>query len=167
MQPIKNGVKMKALGWKTLINLWPPFLASGIKITYLSDDFSVVRVRLRGHWFNKSASGAHYGGLLFSMVDAWPAFLLMRRLGKEFRIWDQKAQIEYLAQARGDITGEYRLNNELIDRIRQATTNGDKYLFDVDQDLLDSSRTLVARVSKTVYVRQRSRSFNTLKSERN
>jgi hypothetical protein len=40
---------------KLLLNIWPPFLFTGIKVTELSSDFRQAKVRLKMRAWDKSA----------------------------------------------------------------------------------------------------------------
>lgn len=46
---------------RRLLNLWPPYLAAGIRVLEIGEGFSHARVRLRRHWFNRNYFGTHFG----------------------------------------------------------------------------------------------------------
>jgi hypothetical protein len=47
----------RRLRW--LLNLWPPYLAAGIRVLEIGEGFSHARVRLRRHWFNRNYFDSH------------------------------------------------------------------------------------------------------------
>lgn len=51
------------------LNLWPPFLAAGIRVTRLSPGWRDARVELRMRPWNRNYVGTHFGGSLFAMTD--------------------------------------------------------------------------------------------------
>ena len=52
---------MNASQLRRFMNLWPPFLFSGIRVTAISADFRHVRVELRQRWYNRNYVGTHFG----------------------------------------------------------------------------------------------------------
>ena len=60
---------------KRMLNLYPPYLGAGVRITYLSEDWQELHVSMSLHWYNRNAVGTHFGGSLYSMVD--PNLMLM------------------------------------------------------------------------------------------
>ncbi|GAB3247925.1 hotdog family protein [Chitinimonas naiadis] len=146
---------MKASTFKRLINLWPPFLFTGIHATHISADYREVDCRLTLRWFNRNYVNTHFGGSLFAMTDAWYMLMLMPILGKDYFVWDQSAAIEFIAPARGVVTARFRLDDATLTTIREQTAGGEKYLPQFVVDIVDESNTVVARVNKTVYVRKK------------
>ena len=137
-----------------LFRVWPPFLFSGIRVTRLADDWSGARVELRPHWYNRNYVGTHFGGSLFAMTDPFWMILLMRRLGPDYRVWDQAAQIEFVKPGRGNVVAEFVLDERVVDEVREATAGGAKHLRWFETVVTDTQGDVVARVRKQVYVRR-------------
>jgi len=138
---------------RRLVNFWPPFFFTGIKATRITPDFREIDVTLKLRWFNKNYVGTQYGGNLVSMTDPWYMLMLMQNLGKDYYIWDKAASVEFISPGRTHVHTQYRLNDEIIERIREATATGEKYLPEFTVDILDDHGTLVARVKRRLYVR--------------
>jgi hypothetical protein len=51
------------------INLYPPYLGAGVRITRISDDFRDVEVEMPLRFYNRNYFGTHFGGSLYSMCD--------------------------------------------------------------------------------------------------
>jgi hypothetical protein len=79
---------MKANTFRHLINLWPPFLLTGIHATRVTADYREVDCELRQRWYNRNYVGTHFGGSLFSMTDPWYMLMLMHILGRDYLVWD-------------------------------------------------------------------------------
>jgi acyl-coenzyme A thioesterase PaaI-like protein len=146
---------MKASVMRRLLNLWPPFLFTGIRIARISPDFHQADVTLTLRWYNRNYVGTHFGGSLFAMTDAMYALMLAKILGKEYTIWDQSASIDFLTPGRGVVTARFRLDDAVIQEIRDKTAGGEKYLPQFVIDVTGEQGEIVARVVKTVYVRKR------------
>lgn len=146
---------MNASLLRRLINLWPPFLFSGIACTRLSADYREAEVRLRMRWYNRNYVGTHFGGSLFAMTDPWYMLLLLKRLGSGYRVWDQRAAIEFVAPGRATVRARFRLDDAALADIVDKTAGGEKYLPEFTVNVVDERGDLVARVRKTLYVRRK------------
>ena len=146
---------MNASRLRRLMNWWPPFLFSGIRVTSVSDDFRGVDVELRQHWYNRNYVGSHFGGSLFAMTDPFWMIMVLRNLGTDYLVWDQAAEIVFVKPGRGTVRCGFRLESDVLDEIRLATANGDKYRHWFAMDVIDGDGGIVARVRKQVYVRRK------------
>jgi acyl-coenzyme A thioesterase PaaI-like protein len=146
---------MKASRLRLLMNLWPPFLFSGIRVTRMDEDFGFVRVELRQHWFNRNYVGTHFGGSLFAMTDPFWMIMLIRRVGPEYLVWDQAADIRYVKPGRGTVAVEFELSPETVAGITAEAADGRKVLRWLPMQVRDANGDVVAEVRKQVYVRRK------------
>lgn len=146
---------MKAGTLRRFINLWPPFLCSGIQLRRLSDDYREVEVVLKQHWYNSNYVGVHFGGSLFAMTDGLHMIMLIRILGHDYYVWDQRASIDYIKPGRGTVKAWFRLDDATLATIREKTAGGEKYLPEFQIEITNASGEVVARVQKTLYVRRK------------
>lgn len=140
---------------RLLMNLWPPFAFSGIRILHLDPDGWSATVRLRQYPWNGNIAGVHFGGSLFAMADPFWMTLLLRHLGRDHVVWDRAAEIEFLKPGRGDVTTRFRLTPEDVQRLRAAAADGSKVLEWFTSEAVDADGAVVARVRKQVYVRRK------------
>ena len=146
---------MKAATFRNLLNLWPPLLFSGIAVRRVSEDFREIEAVLRQMPYNKSPSGAHFGGSLFAMTDPFYALMLARILGPGYTIWDKAASIDFVSPGRGTVSAVFTLDDATVDAVRAATAGGDKHLQDFSVVIRDGAGRVVATVQKTVYLRKK------------
>ena len=140
---------------KRILNLYPPYLGAGVKVTYISEDWKELHVSMSLHWFNRNAVGTHFGGSLYSMIDPHLMLLLMQLLGKDYLVWDKTAGIEFIKASKKKVTSKLKISNEDLKVIRQKTKNGEKYFSYFVIEIKDEDDDLVARVKKTIYVRRK------------
>ncbi len=140
---------------RRLFNWWPPFLFSGIRIEAVSDDWRYARARLKLRWYNRNYVGTAFGGSLFALTDPFWMILVMESLGRNYLVWDQAGEIEFIAPGRGDVIAEFRVDDAVLDELRAATADGGKVRrwFETEVRALDGS--LVARTRKQLYVRRK------------
>ena len=148
---------MKAKSLRRYMNFWPPFLFAGIHITRLDDDFRHARVELRQRWYNRNYVGTHFGGSLFAMTDPFWMIMVLRRLGSDYLVWDQAADIRFVKPGRGTVAVAFDLDEAVLDEIRAAAAGGEKVLRWFEMDVRDEAGDVVARVRKQVYVRRKRR----------
>jgi acyl-coenzyme A thioesterase PaaI-like protein len=140
---------------KRMLNLYPPYLGAGIKVTYISEDWKELHVSMSLRWFNRNAVGTHFGGSLYSMIDPHLMLLLMQLLGKEYLVWDKSADIEFVKASKKKVTSVLKVSNEDLKIIRRSTINGEKYFSNFTVEIRDEDDDLVAKVKKTIYVRRK------------
>ena len=112
---------------KRILNVYPPYLGAGVKVTYISEDWKELHVSMSLRWFNRNAVGTHFGGSLYSMVDPHLMLLLMQLLGKEYLVWDKSADIEFVKASKKKVRSVLKVSNEDLNAIRRSTINGEKY----------------------------------------
>lgn len=140
------------------MNLWPPIFFSGIKLVSLSHDFRYARVDLKWRQWTRNINGSQYGGSLFSMTDPFYALLLFGCLGfHRYHIWDSSAEIDFISPGIGRLTAEFHLEDAQLQEIRQQTAGGGKYFPEFVVYIKDQKGTLVAKVTRRVYVRLKSK----------
>ena len=140
---------------RRIMNLWPPFLFSGIRVQAIADDWRYARVRLKLRWYNRNYVKTQFGGALFAMVDPFWMILTLEALRHEYIVWDKAGEIEFIAPGRSDVIAEIRIEDALLDEIRAATANGEKYLRWCDTEIKTADGELIARVRKQIYVRRK------------
>lgn len=140
-----------------LFRFFGPFVGAGIRVRHIADDWSHAVVDMPLRWYNRNYVGTHYGGSLFSMTDPFYMIMLINRLGRGYRVWDQKSTIEFLRPGRGCVTASFEVTDDVVGRIREATAGGSKHLEPFVVEVKDEDGEVVARVEKTVYVRQKQR----------
>lgn len=139
------------------MNLWPPFLASGVRVREIAPDYRHVRVELRMHWWNRNYVGVHFGGSLFAMTDPFFMLMYMHNLGQDYIVWDRAAEIVFVRPGRGRVWAEFKLEEADIEKARLAAASGKPALIEREVEVLDQGGEIVAQVRRTVYVRLKKR----------
>ena len=146
---------------RRVMNVWPPFLFSGIRVLEIADDWRFARVVLRKRWYNGNYVGTHFGGSLFAMTDPFWMIPTLRCLGSDYIVWDKAAEIEFVAPGREDVFAEFHIDDAMLNEIRAATAGGEKYLLWRENEVKTASGELIARVRKQLHVRLKQRRSGT------
>ena len=137
------------------MNVWPPFLGAGITVEHIAKDFRHARVRLKHGLLNRNIVGVHFGGSLFAMTDPFFMMMVSQNIGKGYIVWDQAAKIEFLKLGKGKVHANFEITQTQIDDIINAAQSGDKVLKDFVVDVKDQEDDVVARITKTLYIRKK------------
>ncbi len=155
-QGILPKLRVPAALFRRAINLWPPFLGAGIKVTRVSADYREIDVTLRLGLANRNYFGTQFGGSLFAMTDPFFALMMLYNLGPDYVVWDKAATIRYLRPGRGDVRARFELSAAAIARARRATARGAAHEPTFRATIVDRDDALVAEVDKTLSIRRRS-----------
>jgi acyl-coenzyme A thioesterase PaaI-like protein len=140
---------------KLLINLYPPYLGTGITVKHISRDYREIVVQMKLRWYNRNYVKTHFGGSLYAMVDPFFMLMLIQILGKGFVVWDKTAQINFIKPGKGTVTAKFLITEEQIDDILQHTADGQKYFPAFFVEVKDKIGETVVRVVKTLYVKKK------------
>ena len=137
------------------LNLWPPFLFTGIHVTDIGADWRSARVELRLRPWNRNYVGTQFGGSLFAMTDPYWMLLMLHALPPDYIVWDKAGEIEFVRPGRSTVHADFRLDDAVIDEVIAAAANGDKVLRWFDTDVIDVDGEVVAKVRKQLYLRRK------------
>lgn len=140
---------MKLLRW------WPPYLASGIKVRSLNENFTKLTVEMKQTFYNTNYVGCHYGGSLYSICDPFYMFMLLQHLSKDHIVWDKAAHIEFIAPGKGTVHADFEISLDQIEDFKNQTLEQFKIEPKFYCNVLDEKGDLVAKVEKTLYIRRK------------
>ncbi|MES1926665.1 DUF4442 domain-containing protein [Salinisphaera sp. T31B1] len=146
---------MKPLVLRHMMNAWPPFAASGIRVETIASDWSYARVALKFRPWNRNYMGTQFGGNLFKMCDPFWAILAIERMGRGFIVWDAAGAIEFVAPGRETVYAEFRMDDTTRDELIEAAAGGRKHLRWFENDIATADGTVVARAKKQLYIRRK------------
>lgn len=141
--------------FRLLMNAYPPYLFTGIRVDRVSADFSEVDVSMPLRWYNRNAVGTQFGGSLYAMADPFLMLMAMQQLGRDYIVWDQSAQIDFRAPGRGTVYAKFRMPPAEIERLRREAAGGAPLRPEYTVELSAEDGEVVATVRKTLYVRRK------------
>lgn len=150
---MKKWLFSKSSRLRHVLNWWPPFLFSGIKIVELSSDYRYCKVILKNWPGTKNANGSQFGGSLFAMTDPIYSLMLMGIMGGKYYVWDKSASIDFIKPGLGQVSVCCHITDEWLHSVQTHTASGEKYLPQVVDQIQDSHNNTIATVTRTLYVR--------------
>jgi hypothetical protein len=138
-----------------LINLWPPFLGAGIRVTRMQPDWRAVDVEMKLRFWNRNYVGTHFGGSLYTMTDPFYMLMLIENLGRDYIVWDKAASIRFRKPGQGTMRAGFRLTEERLNEIRAALQKQEKLDVEFTVEVKDEAGTVVAEVLKGIHVRRK------------
>jgi acyl-coenzyme A thioesterase PaaI-like protein len=147
--------RWQRLRLQLLVNLYPPYLGAGVRVTRIADDFSAIEVELRLRPWNRNYVGTHFGGSLFSMVDPFFMIMLIELLGTGYVVWDKVGTIRFRRPGRGTVRAKLEISPERVQEIRQAADVAGKVEPTFRVEILDAQGEVVAEVEKLISVRKK------------
>lgn len=137
------------------LNVWPPFRFAGIRVVEIEPGFRGATVELKLTPLSRNYVGTQFGGSMFSMTDPFWMILVGQRLGRDYVVWDKRAEIDFVSPGRTDVRTTFTVTDELIEELRSRAEGGAKVLHWVQNDIVDRDGALVARVRRQLYVRHK------------
>ena len=138
-----------------LVNLWPPFLGSGIRVTRIDPDWKQIDVEMNLRRWNTNYVGTHYGGSLYSMADPFYMLMLIENLGRDYIVWDKSASIRFRRPGKGKVRAAFRLTDDQIEEIRHALIAEERIDRQFTVEVVDESGSVVAEVQKQIHIRRK------------
>ncbi len=141
--------------FRWLLNIYPPYLGAGVRVRHVSPDFREIVVEMPLRFFNRNYVGTHFGGSLYAMVDPFYMLMLIKNLGPDYIVWDKAASIDFVKPGRGTVRAHFRLDDKMLQEIKEKVKDGGKYLPTFTVPVVDRQGDVVARVEKVLYVRKK------------
>lgn len=142
-------------GMRRMLNIWPPFLFAGITVLEVSKDFRYAQVRLKKKLITSNYVGTLFGGSLFSMTDPFFMIMAMKNLGDKYIVWDKRGEIEFVSPGKETVFANFAITDEDIEEIKAGVVESGKYLKWFEVELKTADGSVVARVKKQIYFREK------------
>jgi len=140
-----------------LMNLWPPFLGAGIRVTRLQPDWKAVDVEMKLRFWNSNYVGTHFGGSLYAMTDPFYMLMLIENLGHDYIVWDKSASVRFRQPGKGKVFAAFRLSGQQIEELRRELKTQEKIEPTFAVDVKDETGAVIAEVQKVLRIRKKDR----------
>lgn len=155
LHPFRGGVTSSPRRVRRLMNLWPPFSFSGIRVEEIADDWTSVRVRLDVRRWNGNMNGKAFGGSIFAMTDPFFALMALGQLGDHYFAVNTRAEVEFFRPGTRRIFCEMVLPADTAARIGETALGEGTSVTEHVAEVYGESGELVARCTQSLYVSPR------------
>lgn len=149
---IAEKVFTQAQIFKYGFNLSPMYRRSTGRITDVSEDLMVVKVRIPISWKNKNYVGSIFGGSLFSATDPIYMIQLIHILGDDYVVWDKSAEIKFKRPVRTHAFVEFTFTDDEIEKIKHNVATEKEISLVKDLKITDGKETLYCELKKVIYI---------------
>lgn len=142
---------------RAMYNLFPAIRGTGVRVTYIANDYREVRVKLPLNWRTRNKVGTIFGGSMYASVDPFYMVMLMKILGDEYVVWDRAASIRFKKPGRETLYGEFHVSKEETDEIIEVLETRKSTNRDYVIELKSASGEVHAIIDKEIYVARKRR----------
>jgi len=135
-------------------NAFPAIRRSGVRVTYVSKNFSKLSIRLPLTWKTRNIHGVIMGGNLYAAVDPFYVGLFQKRLGKGYVAWDKESNIKFKKPGSKTLYTTFEVSDHDITDIKKQFETQDKVEKSYNIDLVDTDGTVYAEIKKTIQLRK-------------
>jgi len=145
--------RSRVIRWR--FNFFPAYRGTGGRVTYISDDWREVRIKLPLSWRTRNYVGTIFGGSLYGATDPFFMIQLIQLLGREYVVWDKAASIRFKKPGRATLFATFAIDDTELDAIRAATAAGTSVDRVFTVELKDADGVVHAVVEKVIYVKRK------------
>lgn len=146
-----ESLKTTLLRWG--FNVFPAYLSTGARVTFLSSDYQEVHVKLPYGWRSRDHKGELFKGFQFGAVDPIYPMILEKNLGDDYEISEEESNIHFNEPCRETVWAEVEITEEELDRIRDELNHHDSVIRVYKIELVGEDGTVFTEVEKTLSVR--------------
>ncbi len=150
---MRESMRTRAARW--IFNFWPCYRGTGGRVTFIADDWRVVRVKLPLSLRTRNYVGTIFGGSLYGAVDPFYMLMLIQILGPGYVVWDKAAGIRFRKPGRTTLRAEFRIDEAELEAIREAAASGQKVDRNYTITLVDDQGEAHAVIDKVVQIRKK------------
>jgi acyl-coenzyme A thioesterase PaaI-like protein len=131
------------------------YRGTGARLRHIAPDWSEVRLDVPLSWRTRNYVGTIFGGSLYAAVDPIYMLMLIRRLGRDFVVWDKAATIQFKKPGKETLHARFEIRDEELAAIRTALESQRSVDRTYLVELVDGSGMVCATIEKVIYIRPR------------
>jgi len=145
--------------WRTklcrwVFNFFPAYRGTGARVTYISDDWHEVHIKVPLSWRTRNYVGTIFGGSLYGGIDPFYMLMLIKILGPEYTVWDKGASIQFKRPGRTTLTAKFAIPEEEVESIKKELESQPSINRTYLVDLVDHKGSVHTSFEKIIYIRK-------------
>lgn len=146
----KENFKSKAK--RLVFNLFPAIRGTGGWVSFISDDWRELHIRLPLSWRTRNYVGTVFGGSIYASTDPFYMIQLMKILGKEYVVWDKAALIKFKRPIKKSVYARFLITDEILEEIKEKVKQSGSYDIVLPIKFEDKEAVVYAEILKTIYI---------------
>jgi len=138
--------------WRWGGNLFPAYRRTGARVTYVAPDFHEVHIKIPSNWKTRNHMGITWGGGLYAALDPIYGVMLYKILGRQYRVIDRTAAIQFKRPAKKTLFARFRLSDNEVRGIQKDLQHTSKLVRVYDIDLIDKRGVIHATCEKELCI---------------
>ncbi|SFD65074.1 protein of unknown function [Bacillus sp. OV194] len=102
-------------------------------------------------------SARSMGGSIYAAVDPMYMFMFLKKLGKNYIVWDKAASIQFKRPGRSTLYAKFKLTDEELADIKESLSIQKSIDRIYHVKLVDKEGNVHAIVEKTIYIKRKER----------
>ena len=143
---------LKSTFKRYLFNLVPAYRRTGARISFISEDFKEVHLKLRLKWTTRNYVGTVFGGSIYGALDPIYMVQLINILGGKYVVWDKAATIKFIRPIKKKVFARFEITDELIANIKKEITANKEMEIELSVQFSDDDKITYATVVKNIYI---------------
>lgn len=152
-EPPAEPLRARLMRWG--FNVFPAFFATGARVTYLDESFREIHVELPLTWRTRNYVGTIFGGSMFAAIDPVYMVMLIKRLGRNYIVWDKSGSIRFKKPGRTTLYARFHLPDALVYELRSQADEFGRVERCFTIELVDAFGVVYARVEKSIVVKRK------------
>jgi len=144
-------------------NLFPAIRGTGVWVSFISEYWNEIHVRLPLSWRTRNYVGTIFGGSIYASVDPFYMLQFMKLLGKKYIVWDKSAEVFFKRPIDKTVYAKFIITDKMVEDVKNEVAKNNKMNIDIQVDFVDKSGVIYAEIVKTIYIADK----NYYKSKRN
>lgn len=140
---------------RLFFRIHPAYHGTGGRVTYISADWSELRLEIPRNWRTRNYVGTIFGGSMYGAVDPMYMIMLIKRLGPEYIVWDKAATIQFKKPGKCKLFACFKISDEEVQFIQQELKSGRSMERVYPLDITDLEGQVYVKVTKTIYIRRK------------
>lgn len=137
-------------------NFFPAYFSTGARVTFLSEDYREIHVKIPYGWRTKDHHGELFKGSQYGAVDPLYPMMLTKNLGDGYVVSEEESTVHFLEPCRSTIHARIEVTGEDIKRIKDELRHHDSIIRVYKIELVDEDGTVYTEVDKTLEIREAS-----------
>jgi len=146
----KEGFKSKIR--RLAFNLFPAIRGTGVWVSFISDDYKEIHIRLPLSWRTRNYVGTIFGGSIYASTDPFYMLQLIKTLGKKYVVWDKSAEIKFKKPIKKTVYTRFLITDKILKEIKENVKRHGSYTISLPVLLQDKQEVIYAEIMKTIYV---------------